>query len=107
MELQTFIETTLKEITTGLHNSNNKMLENNVGRGIPDHNVMNVEFDIAVSASSENGSDVGGKITVFGIGLSLTGSQSEKINNNNLSRIKFTVPLKLNTLNQKYPVSVA
>ena len=106
MELQTFIETTLKEITTGLHNSNRSMLKDEVGIGIPDHNVMNVEFDIAVSASSENGNDVGGKITVLGIGLSIAGSQSEKTNINNLSRIKFTVPVKLKTLNQKFTTSV-
>jgi hypothetical protein len=106
MELQTFIETTLKEITTGLHNSNNSMLKDEVGSGIPDHNTMNVEFDIAVSASSENESDIGGKITVLGIGLSIVGNQSEKTNNNNLSRIKFTVPIKLRTLNQKFTASV-
>jgi hypothetical protein len=78
------------------------MLEEKVGTGIPDHKVMNVDFDIAVSASSENESNLGGKITVLGIGLSITGSQTEKTNINNLSRIKFTVPVKLKTMEEKF-----
>jgi hypothetical protein len=106
MELQTFIETTLREITSGLYNSNKKMVEEKVGKGIPDLKVMNVDFDIAVSASSENESDIGGKITVLGIGLSISGSQTEKININNLSRIKFTVPVKLKTMDEKFNISV-
>lgn len=102
MELQAFIETTLKEITTGLYNSHNKMVEEKVGKGISDYKVMNVDFDIAVSASNENESGIGGKITVFGIELNLSGNHSEKSNTNNLSRIKFTVPLKLITMNEKF-----
>ena len=107
MELQSFIETTLKEITNALYNSSNEMLENKVGNGIPDMKVINIDFDIAVSASTENESEIGGKITVLGIGLNISGNQGEKTSTNNLSRIKFTVPVKLKTINDKFPVIVS
>lgn len=101
MELQIFIETTIKEITTGLHNSSKTMIDDKVGKGISDLKEINVDFDIAVSASSTNENEIGGKITVLGIGFNISGNTVEKNNDHNISRIKFTVPIRLKTLDEK------
>lgn len=99
MELQNFIETTIKDISVGLHNSNNTMIKDKVGKGIPDLKEINIDFDIAVSASSINETELKGKITVLGFGINLSGANAEKLNENNFSRIKFSVPVKIKTNN--------
>lgn len=105
MELQTFIETTIKQIAAAINKSSQEIKNESIGGGISDLKIMDVEFDIAVSASLENGSQAEGKITVlnvFGIGGKVTGSEMSQ----NTNRIKFTVPLRLKTLGEtnKFPV---
>lgn len=107
MELQQFIEQTMKDITTGLHNSNKGMIDAGSGKGISDLNAMEVNFDIAVTVTNDKGNEVGGRITVLGIGLQLGGSQKQREATEHISRIKFTVPLRLKTLGEKFTVSVA
>lgn len=105
MELQQFIEQTISQVTSGLHNSSKTMIENNTGGGIPDLQKLIVEFDIAVSASQDSASDFGGKISVLGLNLSIGGNQAQKDVTSNVSRIKFTVPIKLKTIDEKFVVS--
>ena len=50
MELKEFIEKSIHEITTAIHSSSKKMIEEKTGNGIPDHQEINISFDIAVSA---------------------------------------------------------
>lgn len=107
MELQQFIEQTISQVTSGLHNSSKTMVENKTGRGIPDLQNLLVEFDIAVTASHDTDSEIGGKISVLGINLSISGKQAQKDITSNVSRIKFTVPIKINTIEEKFIPSVA
>ncbi len=102
MDLQHFIEETIRDVTVALHNSNKEMIENGFGRGIADLDEMKVDFDIAVTVATDRGSEVGGKITVLGLNLQVGGSQKQKESNEHISRIKFTVPVKLNTLGQTF-----
>ena len=44
MELKDFIEKSIDEITTAIHNSSKKMIEDKTGRGIPDHHEINISF---------------------------------------------------------------
>lgn len=104
MELQQFIEKTVKEVSTSLHNSSIKMVEENFGKGISDLNPMMLEFDIAVTVTNDHGANIGGKITVLGIELG--GAKTQKERSEYISRIKFTVPLRLKTLDEKINISV-
>ena len=105
MELQKFIETTLQEVTAGLHNSNKMMIDAATGKGISDSDYMKVDFDIAVTTTKESEGDMNGKVAVLSI-FSLGGSLAQKDGISNVSRIKFSVFVKLNTLNQKNVVVV-
>lgn len=100
MELQTFIETTIKEISAAINMSSQEIINQSIGGGISDFSIMNVEFDIAVSASSESESQAGGKVTVFEV-IRVGGKASDKEASQSISRIKFTVPLRLKTLGER------
>jgi hypothetical protein len=101
MELQKFIEDTLKQITNGLHNGHHDMLNSGVGRGIRDMGYMEVEFDIALTTSKESNDGVGGKVAVLGGFFSVGGKVAQRDEVNNASRIKFTVPVYLQTMGLK------
>jgi hypothetical protein len=53
-----------------------------------------VDFDVAVSADTKKGSEVGGGIRVLEL-LSVGGRRSSDIHNSTVSRIKFKVPVRL------------
>lgn len=105
MELQTFIETTIKQISAALNKSSQDVIDQQIGGGISDLKLMNVEFDIAVSASSENGSQAEGKITVLNV-LGIGGRVAETEVSQNINRIKFIVPLRLKTLGETHRLPV-
>lgn len=100
MDLQTFIERTITDIAAGLNKSSQDIIDKSIGGGISDLQHMNVEFDIAVAASSENGTQADGKVTVLSV-IGIGGKVSEKEMSQYTNRIKFTVPLKLKTRGDK------
>jgi hypothetical protein len=97
MELKDFIEKSIDEITTAIHNSSKKMIENKTGKGIPDHHEINISFDIAVTVGDTNEHSAGAKINVLntlGLGTGVkSGKEFQEVN-----RISFVIPLKIDTI---------
>lgn len=107
MDLKEFTKETITQIVSAVCESNN--LISDVGASIPtdrfhgsqastgsrngEKNIINVEFDVAVSAveSTNVGGGAGIKVVAFSIGAGAN-SQNE---NSTLSRVKFTLPLVL------------
>lgn len=89
MELKEFITKTLIEIKEGIIEADKK------GVKVSNTTAKEVEFDISVTTNSSDESKLGGGIFVGGIGL---GANSKEISNNSaMSRIKFSLPLFINT----------
>jgi hypothetical protein len=101
MELKEFIEKSIMEITSALHNSSQQMIEDKTGKGISDRYEVKVSFDIAVTVFESSEKEGNGKINVFGqVGLGgtiKTGTEKQEV-----SRITFEVPVILNTIGSKY-----
>ena len=100
MELKEFIEKSIHDITTAIHSSSKKMIEDKTGNGIPDHHEINISFDIAVSAGDTSESSGNASIKVLNsIGLggsSKSGKEIQEVN-----RLSFVVPVKVNTIGSK------
>ena len=97
MELKEFIEKSIHDITTAIHSSSEKMISDKTGKGIPDHNEINISFDIAVSAGDTTESSGSATIKVlntFGLGgSSKSGKEIQEVN-----RLSFVVPIKVKTI---------
>ena len=113
MELDEFITTTMKSIIKSINDTadfaelnnaiiNPVLLENSYEKytsiwrkdGKDGRRALTkIDFDIAVSASNEEGSELGGglKVQVFSLG----GSATEKESNQTTSRIKFSLDVAL------------
>ena len=100
MKLQEFVKESLLQVINGVKEANESLDDNRgsvnpAGRGPPNGRTVggvplqDVEFDIAVLVSE--GSDMGGGLTVMGIG----GKGSISETNSSVSRIKFQVPVAL------------
>lgn len=104
MELKEFIEKSIIEITSAIHNSSKSMINTGIGNGIPDDKEIMVSFDIAVTVGDRSENEGNTKISVlntFGIGGSL---KSEK-DKHEVNRLSFNVPIKIKTLNYpSYPL---
>lgn len=115
MELENFITETLKSIIAGASNSHEFAIENNAIinplLGFHDQSdqgvirmddakqrkriVTKIDFDVAVTASSEEGNKVGGGIKIQV--LSMGASTSNNAVNQTSSRIQFSVNIALPT----------
>lgn len=97
MELQDFIAETLKEIISGVRRAQESAIElgakiNPRGGSIVE--MRNVQFDVAVSTSE--GAEKKSGISVFVGPVGSVGSQNQSdLMSSSMSRIKFSVPLKL------------
>jgi hypothetical protein len=97
MELQDFIAETLKEIISGVRRAQESAIElgakiNPRGGSIVE--MRSVQFDVAVS--TEEGIGEKGGIGVFVGPVGTVGSQNQSdVASSSMSRIKFSVPLKL------------
>jgi hypothetical protein len=107
MDLKEFTKETITQIVSAVREANEQI--NDFGASIPtdyfqgskaitsfkdgEKNIIDIEFDVAVSAveSANVGGGAGIKVAAFNIGLG-TNSQNE---NSTLSRVKFTLPLVL------------
>jgi hypothetical protein len=97
MELQEFIERSIKEITTALHNSSKDMIKSKTGQGIPDHNEINVSFDIAVTAGDTASQEGSAKIRVLNA-FNLGGGAKTATDKQEVSRLSFIVPVRIKTI---------
>jgi hypothetical protein len=97
MELQEFIEKSIKEITTAIHNSSKEMLQSNTGKGIPDHHEINISFDIAVTAVDSAEKAGNAKISVLNT-LGLSGGAKSSTDKQEVSRLNFVVPVRIKTI---------
>lgn len=98
MELKDFIQNAISDITTSLHESSAAMIKAETGNGIPDAHEINVTFDIAVTVSSNDISEGGGKINVLGPYLTLGGNKKQTKDFEQVSRLTFVVPIKIKTV---------
>jgi hypothetical protein len=100
MELKEFIEKSIMEITSALHNSSQQMIDAKTGKGISDAFEIKVSFDIAVTVFESMGQEGSGKISIAviaGLGGTIkSGNEKQEV-----SRITFEVPVKLNTIGAK------
>ena len=97
MELQEFIEKSIKEITTAIHNSSNEMIKTGTGKGIPDHDEVKISFDIAVTAGDTAEQAGKAKISVLS-NFGLSGSVKSATDKQEVSRLNFVVPVKIKTI---------
>ncbi len=97
MELQDFIEKSIKDITSAIHNSNKKMIEDQTGKGISDLYEIKISFDIAVTAGESSEKTGNGKINVLGL-VDIGGTVKSGNEKQEVSRITFEVPVILNTI---------
>lgn len=105
MELQEFIERSIKEITTAIHNSSKLMIEKGTGNGVPDHHEINVSFDIAVTAGDTASQEGNAKISVLNA-FSFGGGAKTATDKQEVSRLSFVVPVKIKTIGSSaYSVS--
>ncbi len=105
MELQKFIEQAVLDIAKAIQNGSNEMKFNGTGNGIPDDNDIKVNFDIAVTVSNNDTTEGGGKISVLGPYLNFLGSKKSEKDVEYVSRLTFSVPIKIKTFGQnKYNI---
>jgi hypothetical protein len=100
MNLQVFVEETLKQLIAAVKNSQ-KFAKDNNARVIPDnagtehalsgHPVNNVEFDVAITVTEESETKGGLGVAIATFAIGSTGQTSNA--NSTISRIKFTLPI--------------
>ncbi len=97
MELKEFIEKSIMDVTSALHNSSQQMIDAKTGKGISDAFEIKVSFDIAVTVFESMGQEGSGKISIAAIaglgGTIKSGNEKQEV-----SRITFEVPVRLNTI---------
>ena len=97
MELQEFIEKSIKEITTAIHNSSKEMVDSKTGKGIPDHDEIKISFDVAVTATDNIEKEGKAKINVFS-NFGFSGGAKSNTDKQEVSRLSFVVPVKIKTI---------
>lgn len=101
MELTDFISRTLIDIQVGVQDAQNKVKEMHLAgainpvwenvESVSKDDLRSVTFDIAVAASESNSAEASGGVKVLGVGVDGGGSSmSEK---QNVTRIKFEIPI--------------
>ncbi|MDO6804004.1 hypothetical protein Q4595_16280 [Wenyingzhuangia sp. 1_MG-2023] len=100
MELDIFITKTINSVVKGVADSQNESKEkgacvNPVMRAYGNHKptITNLEFDIAITSSSETENQINGGISV--VNISLGGKSSDKDIEKSISKVKFSVPIIL------------
>lgn len=96
MELKEFIAQTIIQITDGLRDGHQYVIDNKYGQGIHGTFSREVTFDIAVSSNEEESSGVKGVIAVARI-LSAGAQENSKSISSNVSRIQFKISLHVET----------
>ena len=97
MELQDFIDETLKQIISGVRSAQESAIELGAKvnpRGGSVVEMRSVHFDIAVS-TSEGTEKKGGIVVVVGPVGSVGSQDQSDVVSSSMSRIKFSVPVKL------------
>lgn len=106
MELAEFITSSLTQLTTGIVDAresvesaggaiNPSTRDRPAGRSFPGPTgmlpIMDIEFDVAVSASEKEGAKVGLGIVVAA--MTLGGSTDKETGDEQVSRLRFTIPM--------------
>lgn len=109
MDLKEFTKQTLVQIVEGAHEANNALTGSGarVLTEAPQHaskyiyksideaiNVIDVDFDVAITATETEGSNGGGGLKVAGF-FSVGGNAENKVENQTISRVKYSLPLVL------------
>lgn len=110
MDLKEFTKQTLVQIVEGALEANNTLsdlgariiteapqhAEKYLSKGLYEDgiNVIDVDFDVAITATESEGANGGGGLKVASF-LSLGGSTESKTENQIISRVKYTLPLVL------------
>lgn len=95
MELKDFVSEALKHIIQGVSNAQDYVKEQKINAAINQKGRTNpVEFDVAVSSNESKSNSLGGGITVASI-FKAKGEKTSANSEQNMSRIKFYVDLKL------------
>ena len=106
MDLKEFTKQTIVQIVEGVKEANSVVSENNAhihtqeesytfGTSYP---ITNVDFDVAITATETEGSNGGEGIKVMGV-FNAGGEIESKIENQTISRVKYTIPLVLGSKN--------
>lgn len=95
MELQEFITQSLKQINDGLIDGS-KYISGYGGEGVHNSAYFTVNFDVAITSTSEESTGMGGKITVASIFQAGAKTETGKELNNS-SRIQFAVQVHVKT----------
>ena len=113
MDLKEFTKQTLLQIVEGAHEANNALTSSSARVLIeaPRHankyiynssdvalNVIDVDFDVAITATETEGNEGGGGLKVAGL-LSFGGNSENRVENQTISRVKYTIPLVLDIAN--------
>ena len=107
MKLKEFIINALTDITSAIKDCQqdvengaifaptNTKADNRINTPNGDLSVSEINFDVAVTVSSENSDGVsgGGGINVLGVTFGAKGSSEDKVVEATASRIKFSIPL--------------
>ena len=103
MELKEFITETIKQITDGMLDGSAYVQEKSGSSEGVRKQYTKVNFDIAITTTDEDKSNVGGKVSV--IQVFHAGASSESANTtSNQSRIQFEIFLNVKTNDVKYPL---
>ncbi|MBQ5606519.1 MAG: hypothetical protein IIU87_04830, partial [Prevotella sp.] len=78
------------------HNIANK--KNYIYEGDDYRHVIDVDFDVAITATETEGNEGGGGLKVAGL-LSFGGNSENRVENQTISRVKYTIPLVLDITN--------
>lgn len=95
MELQEFITQSLKQINDGLI-AGSEHIKTSGGEGINCQGYFSVNFDVAITSTSEETTGVGGKLTVASVFQAGAKTETGKELNNS-SRIQFAVQVHVKT----------
>lgn len=113
MDLKEFTKQTLLQIVEGAHEANNALASSSARVLIeaPRHakkyiynssdvaiNVIDVDFDVAITATETEGANGGGGIKVMGV-FNAGGEIESRTENQTVSRVKYTIPLVLGSKN--------
>ena len=102
MDLKEFTKQTLVQIVEGVKEANNAIVDNNAHIHTRNNNgefgisypITNVDFDVAITATETEGTNGCGGIKVMGV-FNAGGNIENKIENQTISRIKYTIQLVL------------
>jgi len=91
MELDEFVRKTIEQVISGVAQARDHAITNNahIANGL----INPIEFDVAVTVTEGSETKAGAGITVAGIGIG--GHGKTELTNSSVSRIKFSVPIRL------------